>query len=315
MNLGLVRALARSGMSGARAERLAIPAACAKLYASSGRHAARPTVAHRFPEYGTAMAIHQFDASEAARLEQHYAIPVIVEQRRRTLAALAPRAGERILDVGCGPGFLTVDIAARVGSSGRVCGVDTAEPMVEAGRRRCAALANVEVQKADARKLPFADASFDAAVAAQVYLFIPELDDALRELHRVLAPGGRAIVLDTDWGSTVWNARDPARMTRVLESWKQRYANAHIGRALPGALRRAGFVVEHAEAVAIVELTATDADYGGGQLKEVAKYIAGRPGGIAREAEAWKADVLGLAAVDEYFFSLNRYLFIARRPE
>jgi len=260
------------------------------------------------------MAIHQFDASEAARLEQHYAIPVIVEQRRRTLEALAARPGERILDVGCGPGFLTADIAALVGPTGRVCAFDTADPMVEAGRRRCAAMPNVEVQKADARKMPYPDASFDAVVAAQVYLFIPELDAALQELRRVLVPGGRAIVLDTDWGSTVWNSRDPARMARVLESWKQRYANAHIGRALPGALRRAGFVVERAEAVAIVELTATEQDYGGGQLKEVAKYIAARQGEIARESDAWKEDVLALTQSGDYFFSLNRYLVVARRP-
>ena len=260
------------------------------------------------------MAIHQFDASEAARLEKHYAIPGIVEQRRRTLEALGASVGERILDVGSGPGFLTADIAGIVGSGGRVCAVDTAEPMLEAGRRRCASFPMVEFQRADARKLPYPDASFDAAVAAQVYLFVPELDAALVELRRFLRPGGRAIVLDTDWGSTVWNSRDPARMARVLESWKQRYGNAHIGRVLPGALRRAGFAIEGAEPVTIVELAATEEDYGGGQLKEVAKYIAGGQGEIAAEAQAWKDEQLALEASGEYFFSLNRYLFVVRRP-
>jgi len=260
------------------------------------------------------MAMHQFDAGEAARLEKHYAIPVIVEQRRRTLEALDARAGERILDIGSGPGFLTAQIAGIVASHGRVCAVDTAEPMLEAGRRRCASFPTVEFQCADAKKLPYSDASFDAAVAAQIYLFVPELDAALAELRRVLRPGGRAIVLDTDWGSTVWNSRDPARMARVLEAWKLRYGNAHIGRVLPGALRRAGFAIERAEAVPIVELAASAEDYSGGQLQEVAKYIAGRKGEIAAEAQAWKDEQLALEASGEYFFSLNRYLFVARRP-
>ena len=260
------------------------------------------------------MAVHHFDAREAARLEKQYAIPVIVEQRRRTLEALAAHAGERILDVGAGPGYLTAELAKIVGPQGRVCAVDTSEPMLEAGRRRCAAFSTVEFQRADACKLPYPDASFDAAVAVQVYLFVPDLAAALAELRRVLRPGGRAVVLDTDWGSTVWNSRDPARMARVLECWKSRYHNAHIGRVLPGALRRAGFSIERADAVAIVELGATEQDYSGSQLKEVARYVGGRQDQIADEAQAWKDEQLALGASGDYFFSLNRYLFVARSP-
>lgn len=260
------------------------------------------------------MAIHRFDEHEAARLDRQYAIPVIVEQRRRTLEALSPREGERILDVGAGPAFLTADIAQRVGPSGRVCAVDVSEAMLEVGQRRCAAAANVEFQHADACKLPYPDAGFDAAAAVQVYLFVPALEAALAELFRVLRPGGRAVVMDTDWGSTVWHARDAARMARVLESWKHRYRNAHMGRVLPGALRRAGFAIEDARAVPTVELTATEADYSGGQLHEIAKFVAGRHGVTAKEARAWEDELLALAASGDYFFSLNRYLFVARRP-
>ncbi len=260
------------------------------------------------------MAVHQFDASEAARLEKHYAVPVIVEQRRRTLQALSATSGERILDIGCGRGFLTADIASIVGPAGRVCAVDVSEPMLEAARRRCGSLSMVECQRADARNFPYPDAAFDAAVAVQVYLFVPELAAALAELRRVLRPGGRAVVLDTDWGSACWNSRDPARMARVLESWKHRYNNAHIGRILPGALRRAGFVIDRAEAVPIVELAATGENYGGGQLNEVTKYVGSRQDDVASEAQAWKDEQLALAESGDYFFSLNRYLFVAHRP-
>jgi hypothetical protein len=103
-------------------------------------------------------------------------------------------------------------------------------------------------------------------------------------------------------------------MARVLETWKQRYSNAHIGRVLPGSWRRACIVIEDAKAVQIVELAATEEDYSGGQLKEIAKYVAGRHGMTTAEAQAWKDELLALEASGEYFFSLNRYLFVARRP-
>ena len=66
--------------------------------------------------------------------------------------------------------------------------------------------------------------------------------------------------------------------------------------------------------MAIVELAATEQDYGGGQLKAVAKYVVDRQGEIAAEAQAWKDEQLALEASGDYFFSLNRYLFVVRRP-
>lgn len=260
------------------------------------------------------MAAHKFDEREAARLEKQYAIPVIVEQRRRTLEALNAQGGERVLDIGCGPGYLTEEIARIVGPQGGVRAVDTSEPMIAAAKRRCASYPTVEFRHADACTLPYPDASFDAAVAVQVYLFVPQLAAALAELRRVLRPGGRVIVVDTDWGSAVWNSRDPARMSRVLETWKQRYFDAHIGRTLPGALRRAGFEIAATDTMGIVELSATDKDYSGHQLNEVAKYIAGSSSDIAAEAESWKKEQLELQMSGDYFFSLNRYLIVARRP-
>jgi ubiquinone/menaquinone biosynthesis C-methylase UbiE len=263
---------------------------------------------HRF------MAIHQFDEREAVRLDKQYAIPVIVEQRRRTLEALSACRGERILDIGSGPAFLTADLARLVGPGGRVCAVDASDAMLEVGRRRCASFPTVEFKRGDARNLPYPDGAFDAAVAVQVYLYVPELDAALAELHRVVRPGGRAVVMDTDWGSSVWRSRDPARMARVLEVWKQRYSNGLVGRVLPAALRRAGFTIAQATAVPIVELTATEDDYSGGQLREIAKYVADQRGAVAAEVQAWKSELLALADSGDYFFSLNRYLFVARRP-
>ena len=66
-----------------------------------------------------------------------------------------------------------------------------------------------------------ANNSFDMALAIQVYEYVPDISQALKELVRVLSPGGRALVVGNDWESAVWTSRDDARMRQVLEVWNQ----------------------------------------------------------------------------------------------
>ncbi|RPI43437.1 MAG: methyltransferase domain-containing protein [Betaproteobacteria bacterium] len=255
-----------------------------------------------------------FDSSDARRIERQYAAPAVVEQRRRTLAALALRPGETALDIGCGPGYLTREMAKQVGCNGRVIAIDTSEPMLDLARCRCAEFAQVEFSRADAAALPCEDASIDVAAAVQVYLFAADLDAVVREVARVLCPGGRVVIVDTDWDSTVWHSSDPTRMQRFLDVWMGRYANGRIARLFPGCLRRAGLRIEHADAIPIVELAPDDSRYSGSQVSELARFVTGKGGIGADEADAWARDLRDLAEQGAYFFALNRYLFVARKP-
>ena len=123
-----------------------------------------------------------------------------------------------------------------VGPAGQVTGIDSSDPMLALGRRRCADLSGsgrVGFVKADAMALPFAAASFDVAVSTQVYEYVADLSRALAELYRILRPGGRALILDTDWDSIVWHASDPDLMRRVLAAWTQRFADPYLPHAGP----------------------------------------------------------------------------------
>ena len=255
-----------------------------------------------------------FDSANAQRVERQYAAPALVEQRRRTLEAMALQPGNTALDIGCGPGYLTLEMARQVGTRGRVIAIDTSEPMLDIARARCAGLGQVEFHLANAAALPCPDASVDVAAAVQVYLFVPDLEAVARELARVLRPGGRAVVVDTDWDSLVWRSSDRERMERFLALWMRRYANARVARLLPGALRRAGLTVEHAGAIPLVELDPAENTYSGSQIHEFAHYMATKGGIPEAEAQAWEADLRALAARGDYFFSLNRYVFVARKP-
>ena len=103
----------------------------------------------------------QFDEENARRLEAAYMTADVIEQRRAIRAALAIRPGERVLDIGSGPGFLAAEMAAEVGPDGRVYGIDPSESMLASAGRRDAP---VEFGPGDALVLPFPDEQFDVAV-------------------------------------------------------------------------------------------------------------------------------------------------------
>lgn len=254
------------------------------------------------------------DSANAQRIDRQYAAPSLVEQRRRTLETLALQPGQTALDIGCGPGYLTLEMARQVGTRGRVIAVDTSQPMLDIARARCASLDQIEFHLADAAAVPCPDASVDIAAAVQVYLFASDLDVVIRDLARVLRPGGRAVVIDTDWDSVVWHSSDRDRMERLLAVWMQRYVNARVARFLPGSLRRAGLEIERVEVIPLVELDPGENTYSGSQATELARYVVSKGGVPAAEASAWEGDLRSLAKRGEYFFSLNRYVFLATKP-
>lgn len=115
---------------------------------------------------------------------------------RRLLDVLGPVAGERVLEVGPGSGYYTLTLAEAVGAGGRLDIFDIQQEMLDLTLRRARdrGRENVVATQGDARQLPYADETFDAAFLVTVLGEIPDQDAALRELARVLRPGGRLVV-------------------------------------------------------------------------------------------------------------------------
>jgi ubiquinone/menaquinone biosynthesis C-methylase UbiE len=109
---------------------------------------------------------------------------------------LAPRAGERVLEIGPGTGYYTLDIAEWIGPNGRVEIFDLQQEFLDHVGRRAAGrgLGNVVPTQGDATALPYEDGSIDAVVLTAVLGEIPDPAAALREIRRVLKPGGRLVV-------------------------------------------------------------------------------------------------------------------------
>jgi SAM-dependent methyltransferase len=208
---------------------------------------------------------------------------------------------------------MACDMAAALGPDGSVVGVDPSESMLAlaAHREPGAGSAPVTFVTGDACALPFPDASFDVAVSTQVYEYVEDMATALAEARRVLRPGGRLLVLDTDWDSVVWHSTDSERMRRVLAAWDAHLVDPHLPRRLGRLLADAGFTVTRRAVVPILNAGYDPETFSGKAVLSIGRFVAGREGVSEAEAAAWADDLVALG--EDYFFSVNRYLFLAVR--
>src|SRR4051794_541945 len=109
----------------------------------------------------------QFDDVQSRRLIQIYLTLDVVKQRKIVLSALNLQTGERILDIGSGPGLLVEEMAAVIGPRGSICGVDSSAAMIAISQKRTAYLAQVDLREGDASALPYPNNEFDVAVSTQ----------------------------------------------------------------------------------------------------------------------------------------------------
>ena len=227
-----------------------------------------------------------------------HAEPVLQSHRWRSAensaAYLLPslRPGLDLLDVGCGPGTITVDLAARV-APGRVMGLDVApEPLAEA--RAAAERAGVDVtfQGGDAYALDAPDDSFDVVHAHQLLQHLTDPVAALREMARVCRPGGLIAVRDVDYAATTWFPADPG-----LDRWLQLYHQVARGNgAEPDAGRR---LLSWAHAAGLRNTVASASTYCYASAEERRWWGASWAGRATASSFAEQAVAYGLATTAE----------------
>ena len=189
------------------------------------------------------------DASERAQeLVAYLAVlaDALADMRRQDFDRLGLREGQHVLDAGCGAGEVCVELAGRVGRSGRVVGIDPSTAMITAARAAAAtAGAPVELRVASIYELPYADASFDAVRAERVFQHLDDPARALAELIRVTRPGGRVMVIDPDHGQhglALSTSEERGLHAATLRVMQRMIANASIGTELRGLFVQAGLL-------------------------------------------------------------------------
>lgn len=254
-----------------------------------------------------------FDRETSQRMVAFYQTRDAIRRRRFVNDALQLVPGEHVIDIGTGPGFLAAEMAETVGRNGRVLGVDTSESMLQLAAERCAKFPWVSVQPGSATALPVADSSFDVAVSVQVFEYVAQVDTALAETFRVLKPGGRAVIVSTDWDSILWHSEDPERMRRVFRAFEAHCAFSNLPRTLGPRLRRAGFAQVTPKVLPQFNPTLDPESYSFHMISLIGAFVAGREGVTQEEATSWSEELHRLGAREQYFFCVNQYVFLAAK--
>jgi arsenite methyltransferase len=253
------------------------------------------------------MAQLAFDEKLAEQMEVVYRSRDVLRRRRLVYEALGAQPGERILDVGCGPGFYASELLDQVGPEGSVVGLDSSPAMLAVAAHRTEGRRGVEFHQADATALPVEDATFDRAVCVQVLEYVSDVESGLREIHRALRPGGRAVIWDVDWATLSWHSHDPARMERALRAWDQHLADPTLPRTLAPRMRAAGFEDVTIEGHAFATADFTPDAYGSALLPLMTDYLATVDGFGPSEAEAWADEQRLLAERGEFYFACMQF--------
>jgi SAM-dependent methyltransferase len=255
-------------------------------------------------------------AALIAGLEARGGTPTQQRLRRRFLRFVPVRPGTRVLEVGCGSGVVVRDLSALVGRRGEVIGVDSSRAVLTAARRLCRARrggAPVRLRLADGHRLPFADGRFDTALAITVILHVAEPAAVVREMARVIRPGGRVGLQDQDFGMVAVTHPDPALTDHVLGGVvKHLYAEPYSGRRLPGLLRRAGLV--DVRLLTDVFQDTTLEVWTKTFLERRAEYAVSFGLIDAASAQRWLDGFTALVAVGAFVFTMNYYGAVGVKP-
>jgi SAM-dependent methyltransferase len=214
-------------------------------------------------------------------------------------ATLSPllTPGLRVLDVGCGTGAISKDIAAKVGFTGHVTGIDNTEYFIQSGKETYADVKNMDLIYTDL----FAyepEEKFDLIVAARVLQWLNNPVEALKKMYSLLKPGGIVSILDYNHEALEWQPQPPPSMLRFYATflrWRgDAGMNNHIAEDLPGYFDEAGFT-------GIVSLDA-DEVYKKGQSNFLNKAGIWAKVAMSKQMveEGYIDDELRLLAIDEY---------------
>lgn len=193
-------------------------------------------------------------------LDEARSVPVLREVDRWLARELRLVPGSRLLDVGCGTGGDTIDLAALVAPDGRAVGLDASAVMVREARRRAAGRGlPVEFRTGRAEAMDQPDGRYDACRFERVLQHVTSPAAALREASRVLRCGGRLAAFEPDWTSLAITGASPDLTGRMLAARSVAFASPDVGARLPHLVAEAGFGdVRHHE----VHLATTALDVG-----------------------------------------------------
>ena len=191
----------------------------------------------RIQRYGWDIAAPDYEPSWQAQL---------AVAQDEMLACAALQAGERVLDVACGTGLVTLRAAQAVGPQGEAIGTDISAGMIDIAWTRATAqrIGNVRFQRMGAESLDFPERRFDAVLCALGLMYVTHPEQALHEMRRVLRPGGKLLFVEHGLAP---DERVRWWQDRLNPAWKSISGGCHLNRPIHALIEQAGFRIDRLE--------------------------------------------------------------------
>lgn len=212
-------------------------------------------------------------------------------------------AGQAVADFGCGPGYLAMELLRRVGAGGHVHALDVNADFIDRTRARAEAegLAdNLSLHHLGGGDVPIADDALDRMVAKNVLVYVDDPLATLREFLRVLKPGGKAHVIDSDFAMVVVDPVPPADWRALMDAAMHAFRTPNIGRKLHGLASEAGFSDVEVRVLASPDTKGRMLNF----VHNVAGY-ASEGGGLDDKAIRAVVDTATEALAEGRFFAVN----------
>jgi ubiquinone/menaquinone biosynthesis C-methylase UbiE len=237
--------------------------------------------------------------------------PDVVARRRRSYELLQIEKGAHIADVGCGAGTAVFEMDELVRPGGSIIGIDISESLLAAARARAARRGiHSTLQIGNAEALPFADGSLHGYRAERLYQHVAQPNPLLKEAHRVLAPGGRIVLVDQDWDGVLLDSHDLASTRMIARTVSGGIANSAVGRQYYRLLQEAGFV--NVQVFADTHVSTNFDEYN--LFIELWAQIADATGILdSRTIEAWVADQRNRGATGRFFMAMTHFIALGHR--
>jgi ubiquinone/menaquinone biosynthesis C-methylase UbiE len=254
-------------------------------------------------------------AALVTRLETRGQHPRFAAMMNEYFATMGVHSAKRVLDLGCGTGVAARAIAGSPAFSGHVTGVDLS-PFLTAEAQRLAAreslAGKVEFRVGDCQDLDLPDASFDAAIAHTLVSHVPDPLAVLKELHRVVRPGGMVGIFDGDYASLTFGSDDPAQGKADDETIINAIVtNSRVMRQMPQLLREARLELKASFAYVVADVGR--ADFWASAVESFVRLLPKSGAMTGAAARAW-ADVMTWRSEQGIFFGAsNYYSFVAVR--
>lgn len=251
-------------------------------------------------------------AIEPERLARYEAMFQWRPEQEDLLSALDLRQGMTVLDYGCGPGFLSMEMATRVGPGGQVTGLDINEEFVSRANARAkeSGLAGqLEFRTLVDQRLPVDASSVDRVLCKNVLEYVANARDTLHSIRNCMKPGARILIVDSDWGFVIVEPWGRDRVERFFKAASPAFKEPYIGRKLLGLLNEAGLSDAEMRVSAVADTKGTTL----GLLTNMCSYIKTFNGLDSRTVADMMQELDDAIESGHYLFVLPQFLVTATR--